>query len=180
MQLYLWNAVSQLPSTFTTKWPIISIKCHTYRKFYTAQQPTQMVTTRTKWPWSIPQIIILLFSDSPDSFYPGCYKQRRCLCKKLRSKSRTNDHIKNCANITAKLLKSAHNFNITRFKLDEDILQRRFSFLNFIHSLLKQLSKFKQTCMLLMYYPYIRGGYFTDYSKQATWNLLHAYIYSHI
>ena len=30
--------------------------------------------------------------------------------------------------------------------------------------------------MLLMDYPSIRGEYFPDYAKKATWNLLHAYI----
>ena len=33
--------------------------------------------------------------------------------------------------------------------------------------------------MLLMDYPSIRGEYFTEYSKQATWNLLHTYIDAH-
>ena len=33
--------------------------------------------------------------------------------------------------------------------------------------------------MLLMYYPSIRGEYFTDYAKKFTWNLLNPYIDSH-
>ena len=33
--------------------------------------------------------------------------------------------------------------------------------------------------MLLMDYPYIKGGYLSDYYKNATWKLLHAYIYAH-
>ena len=44
---------------------------------------------------------------------------------------------------------------------------------------LKKSSKFKETYIFLMDYPSTTGKDFTDYHKKATWNLLHAYIYSH-
>ena len=40
-------------------------------------------------------------------------------------------------------------------------------------------SRFKETYVLLMDYPSIRGEDFTSYSKNATWNLLHSYIDVH-
>ena len=52
--------------------------------------------------------------------------------------------------------------------------------LNFINSLKRFLSKFKQTCMLLMDYPSIRAEYFPDYAKKAIWDLFRAYIMMHI
>ena len=41
------------------------------------------------------------------------------------------------------------------------------------------LSQFPETYMLLMDYLSIIGEGLPDYSKNATWNLLHAYIYEH-
>ena len=52
-------------------------------------------------------------------------------------------------------------------------------FLNFINSLKRFLSKSKQTCMLLMDYPSMIWGVFSYYSKQAIWDLLSVYKYSH-
>ena len=46
-------------------------------------------------------------------------------------------------------------------------------------SLKSVLSQFKETYMLLMEYPFIRGEYLPDYAKKATWNLLHTYIDVH-
>ena len=40
-------------------------------------------------------------------------------------------------------------------------------------------SKFKETYMLLMDYPSISEEYFSDYAKNATWGLLHAYTDAH-
>ena len=48
--------------------------------------------------------------------------------------------------------------------------------LSFMSSLKIFLSQFKETCMLLMDYPSIRGEYLLDYAKNDIWNLLHAHI----
>ena len=53
-----------------------------------------------------------------------------------------------------KLLTTAYKSNIIKFKLDDDILQRRF-FLIFIESLEMIFSQFRETCELLLYYPKI-------------------------
>ena len=86
--------------------------------------------------------------------------------------SRKNDPIKKCARITAKLLKAAHNSKIKKFKLDDDPLKHHIYFLYFINTLKIVLSKFKESYMMIMDYPSIRGEDFPEYSKQATWKLL--------
>ena len=53
-----------------------------------------------------------------------------------------------------KLLTTAYKSNIIKFKLDDDILQRRF-FLIFIESLEMIFSQFRETCELLLDYPKI-------------------------
>ena len=55
--------------------------------------------------------------------------------KKPQSKKRFNDPIKKCASLTAKLLKDAYNLTATKFKFDEDTLQRQVYFLPFMSSL---------------------------------------------
>ena len=61
-----------------------------------------------------------------------------------------NEPIKQCAKLIYKLLKAASNYNITKSKLDADLLQRWVYLLNFMNSLKIVLSQFKETCMMLM------------------------------
>ena len=55
--------------------------------------------------------------------------------KKHQSKKRFNDPINKCARLTANLLKYAYNLTATKFKFDENPLQRRVYFLPFMSSL---------------------------------------------
>ena len=56
--------------------------------------------------------------------------------KRRKNKSdRKNDPIKLCARLTAKVLETAYKSKIIRFKLDEDLLQRRIYFLTFVESM---------------------------------------------
>ena len=86
--------------------------------------------------------------------------------------------MKKFSKLTAKLLTVTYKSKITRFKLDEDPLQRRFYLLSFMNSL-KYFSQFKETYMLLMDYPLIRGKDLPDYAKKSTLNLFHEYIDAH-
>ena len=95
---------------------------------------------------------------------------------KHRSKNHSNDPIKKCSKITAKLLRSAYKSRFTAFKLDDDPLQCRVYLLSLINSIKTVLSLFKETYMLIMDYPYIRRNYFLDYAKNTTWEMFHAYI----
>ena len=70
-------------------------------------------------------------SDGYDSSEDSHYRRRRRKDKKHRKKY----PIRLCATLTAKLLMIAYKSKIIRFKLDEDPLQRRIYFLNFIDSL---------------------------------------------
>ena len=63
--------------------------------------------------------------------------------------------------------------------MDEDTLQLRAYFLEFMNSLKVALSQFNKTFMLLMEYPSIEVEGIPDDAKQVIWNLLHAYIYAH-
>ena len=78
--------------------------------------------------------------------------------------------------ITSKLNKAEYNSKVKKFKMEEDLLQFRVYLLKFINSIKIVLSTFNQTCMLLMEYPSIEGEGIPEYSKQATCNLLNAYI----
>ena len=61
--------------------------------------------------------------------------------KKLRSKTRFDDPIKNCAKLTDKLLTAAYKSKVIRLKLDEDQLQRRIYFLSLMNLLKIVLSQ---------------------------------------
>ena len=90
-----------------------------------------------------------------------------------------DDSIKNCANLTTKLLTDAYKSKVINFTLDEDPLQRRVYFPSFVNSLKIVLSQFKETYIVLMEYASIRGNDSLDYAKNATWNLFHSYIDAH-
>ena len=122
---------------------------------------------------------ILLHQTHPSCWMDSGYVKQKRTHKKRKGKKCTIDPIQKCAMITAKRLKAALNSKVTKFKLDEDPLQHRVYFLNFINSIKNCYHKFKHTCMFVMEYPYIEGEGMPDYRKQATWNLLHEYIYAH-
>ena len=69
-------------------------------------------------------------SSSDDSDYSDDSHYRR---KQHKNKKHwKKDPIKLCATLTAKFLKTAYKSKITRFKMDEDPLQRRICFLTFV------------------------------------------------
>ena len=72
-------------------------------------------------------------SDS-DSSNESDYKIKR-RNKNMSYQKKKWHPIKLCAKLTAKLLATTYKLNIITFKLDENPLQRRIYFLNFIQSL---------------------------------------------
>ena len=81
-------------------------------------------------------------SDSSDEKY---YKQRWRAKKdrnKRRSKTRFDQPINKCANLTYKILTTAYKLKVIRFKLDKDPLQFWVYFLSFMNSLKNLLSHF--------------------------------------
>ena len=56
--------------------------------------------------------------------------------------------------------------NITRFKMDEDPLQRQIYFLTFIESLEMIFSQYTETCEVLIDDPKIGGGNIQEFSKR--------------
>ena len=109
-------------------------------------------------------------SDDSDSSDDSHYRRKRRKGKKHRKK----DLIRLCATLTTKLLTTAYQPKIIRFKLDENPLQRRIYFLTFIDSLDMIFSQYRETFEILLDYPKIGGENDKDYAKQATRNLLHA------
>ena len=98
---------------------------------------------------------------------------------KCRSITRFDEPIKKCAKLTAKLLTAAYKSKVVKLKLYEDPVKRRVYFLSFMNSLKIVLSNVSEIRMLIMECPSIRGEELPNYSKNSTWNLLHAYIYVH-
>ena len=69
---------------------------------------------------------------------------------------------------------------IIRFKMDEDLLNRRIYFLTFIDLLDMIFTQYRETCEVLLDYPKIGGDdIIEDYAKKAIINLLHANIDVH-
>ena len=67
-------------------------------------------------------------SDDSDSSDDSHYRRKR----RNNKKHRKNYPIRLCATLTEKLLTTAYNSRIIRFKMDEDPLQRRIYFLTFV------------------------------------------------
>ena len=68
---------------------------------------------------------------------------------------------------------TAYKSKIIRFKIDEDLLQRRIYFLAFVESLDMIFSQYRETCQVLLDYPKIGGNdVIEDYEKEAIMNLL--------
>ena len=84
--------------------------------------------------------------DDSDSSDDSHYRRKRRKYKKHRKK----DPIKLCATLTAKLLTTAYKSKITRFKMDEDPLQRRIYFLTFVESLEIIFLQYTETCEVLL------------------------------
>ena len=83
------------------------------------------------------------------------------------------DPIKLCARLTAKLLTTAYKSKIIKFKMDEDLIQRRICFLDFLESLEMIFFQYKETCEVLLYYPKIGEGNIKDFVKNTIKNILH-------
>ena len=117
-------------------------------------------------------------SSSDDSDYSDDSHYRR---KRRKNKKHwENNPIKQCAILTTKLLTTAYNSKIIRFKMDEDPLQRRIYFLTFIESLGMIFSQYTETCGVLLDYPKIGGDdIIKDCAKKAIRNILHANIDVH-
>ena len=77
----------------------------------------------------------------------------------------------------AKFLMTAYKSKIIRFKLDEDMLQRRIYFLTLIESLEMILYQYKETCEVIIDDPKIGGEYIKDFFRKAIKNLMHDNIY---
>ena len=114
-------------------------------------------------------------SNGSDLSYNSDYIRKR---RKSRS-DRKKDKIKLCARLTAKLLTTLYKSNTTRFKIDEDLLQRRIYFLTFIESLEMIFSQHTETCEVLLDYPRIGGEDIEGFSKKAIRNLLNENIDLH-
>ena len=122
------------------------------------------------------------FLDSSCSSDDEYYKQRQQTKNNKNQhqiKTRFNEPIKKCANLKADLLTVVYKSTVISFKLYEDTLQLRFYYLYFMNLLQIVLSISKETYILLMDCPSIRGVDFPYYYKKDTWNLLHAYIDAH-
>ena len=79
-----------------------------------------------------------------------------------------------------KLLTTAYESKIIRFKMDEDPLQRQIYFLTFVESLEMIFSQYTETCEVLFDYTKIGGGDVIEYyEKKSSRNLLHANIDVH-
>ena len=64
-----------------------------------------------------------------------------------------------------KLLTKAYKSKIIRFKLNDDLLQRRIYFLAFVESLEMIFSQYTETCEVILDYPKIGGDDVEDYTK---------------
>ena len=80
---------------------------------------------------------------------------------------RRKDTIKLCASLMAKFLTIVYKSNISRFKMDEDPLQRWIYFLTFVESLEMIFSQYTETCEVIIDYPKI-GGYDIEYYAKKT------------
>ena len=69
--------------------------------------------------------------------------------------------IKQCANLTSKLLTTVYKSKIIRLKMDEDPLQRRIYFLTFVESLEMIFSQYTEPCEVITDYPKIGRDYQT-------------------
>ena len=76
------------------------------------------------------------------------------------------DPIKLCARLMEKFLKTVYKFNIIKFRLDEDLLQRRVYFIAFLESLEMIFSQYKETCEVLLDYPKIGGENIKGFAKK--------------
>ena len=91
------------------------------------------------------------------------------------SRSTKKDPTKKCAKMTSKLLKAASDAKLKHLKMDDNPLQRRVNFNNFISSVRIILSQQKSTSTVLATYPDIASK-IPDYADQALWNFLHSYV----
>ena len=76
---------------------------------------------------------------------------------KIRRSIWEKDSIKLCARLTAKLPTTAYKSKITKFRMDEDPLQRRIYFITLVESLEMIFYQYKGTCEVLLDYPKIGG-----------------------
>ena len=86
------------------------------------------------------------------------------------------NNIKLCASLTAKLLTTAYESKVIKFKLDRDPLQHRIYFLTFVESLQMIFYHYKETCEVLPDYPKLGGENNKTFVKKSIRNLLHANI----
>ena len=94
--------------------------------------------------------------SSGDEYYKWIQLSKRDK-NKHRSKTLFEDWIKKYAKLTANLLTAVYISNIIKFILYKDPLYRQFYLLYFINWHKHVLSKYSETYMLLMEYPFIRG-----------------------
>ena len=89
-------------------------------------------------------------------------------CKRHKNNiHKKKDPIKLCARLTKKLLITTYKSKIIRFKMDEDLLQRRIYFLTFVESLEMIFSKYRETCKIIIDDLKIGGDDIEDYAKKS-------------
>ena len=102
-------------------------------------------------------------SSSNDSNWSDDSDYRRK--RRKRKSNQKKDPIKLFARLTAKFLTKEYKSKIIRFKMDEDMLQRRIYFLTFVESLEMIFSQYTETCEVLIDYPRIRGEDIKAFAK---------------
>ena len=73
--------------------------------------------------------------------------------------------MKLCTRLTKKFLTTPYKSNITRFKMDEDPLQRQKYFLTFVESQDMVYLQCTETCEVLLDYPRIGGKNIEGFAK---------------
>ena len=114
-------------------------------------------------------------SDKSDSSNDSDNRRKRRKKKSHQKK----DPIKLGARLTANFLTTSFKSNIIRFKMEEDLLQRRIYFLTFVESPEMIFSQYTETCDVIIDYPKIGEDDIEDYVKKSTRNPLHANIGVH-
>ena len=93
--------------------------------------------------------------------------------KRKRKSDQKKYPIKLCARLTATFLTTAYKSKIIRFKMDENLLQRRIYFVTFLESLEIIFPRYTEICKVFLDYPKMGGEDIKYLVKRAIRNLLH-------
>ena len=103
-----------------------------------------------------------LSDSSPKYSYLSNGSGHRLERRKHKKSHHKKEPIKLCTRLTEKFLTTEYKSKIIKFKLDEDLLQRRIYFLTFVESLETVIFQYKETCEVLLDYPKIGGDNIKD------------------